>query len=93
MKKYLHHFNKVVMKAGSKKPVAGGEKVTYADFALFHVLDATVSQFNKEFYDMAWDKTSVPALKEYYAWFKDRPNLKAYFESSRCAPFAGDSMM
>ena len=95
MKKFLHHFNKVVLKHGSQKPVAGGEtnNLTYADFALWHVLDATVHQFNTEFYEMAWDKTNVPALKEYYAWIKARPNLKAYFESERCNPFAGDSMM
>lgn len=64
-----------------------------ADFALFHVLDASVSQFNTEFYDMAWDKCEVPALKEYYVWMKDRPNLERYFKSDRCPPYAGDSMM
>ena len=33
---------------------------------------------------MAWDKADIPALKEYYAWMKSRPNLKAYQESDRC---------
>jgi glutathione S-transferase len=85
MPKYLHHFNKVVKKAGSKNPVAGGKGVTYADFCLFHVIDATVHQFNGELYDSAWDNMDVPALKEFYEHFKSRPNLKAYWESDRCA--------
>jgi glutathione S-transferase len=78
---WLAHFDKVVKKHGPEAPVAGGSEVTYADFALFHVLDATVAQFNNEKYAMAWDKQDVAALKEYYEWMKSRPNLKAYFES------------
>ena len=83
---WLAHFEKVVQKHGSKSPVAGGSDVTYADFVLFHVLDATVAQFNNEKYDMAWDNNQqVPCLKEYHQWMKSRPNLKAYFESERSA--------
>ncbi|CAB9527095.1 glutathione Stransferase [Seminavis robusta] len=95
MKNFLYHFNKVVagQNGGGKAPVAGGPNVTYADFALFHVLDATVSQFNNEKYGHAWDKFDGTALKEYYLWMKERPNLQAYFQSDRCTPFAGDSMM
>ena len=82
---WLQHFDKVVSKfGGPTTPVAGGKTVTYADFCLFHVLDATVHQFNVEFYDMAWDKANVPALKVYYEWIKSRPNLQAYFASDRC---------
>lgn len=87
MLKYLHHFNKVIKKTGGpEKPIAGGEAVTYADFVLFHVLDATKSQFNSEFYEHAWDKTveKLPLLKEYHEWIANRPNLKTYFESERC---------
>ena len=94
MKKYLHHFNKVVLQyGGPQTPVAGGSTLTYADFALFHVLDATAFQFNTDYYEKAWDQSNVPALKEYYGWIKARPNLKAYFASDRCGAFAGDSMM
>jgi len=82
---WLAHFEKVVKKHGPKAPVAGGSSVSYADFALFHVLDATVVQFNNAKYEMAWDKQDVPTLKEYYEWMKARPNLKAYFESDRVA--------
>lgn len=86
MPTYLHHFNKVVLKnANPKSPIAGGESVTYADFCLFHVLNATVEQFNTDFYDKAWDSVDVPHLKEYYEWMKARPKLQAYFQSDRCA--------
>lgn len=85
MIKYLYHFQKVVLVHGPQKPVAGGPHVTYADFCLFHVLDATQSQFNNDFYEHAWDRCAVPALKEYHAWMKGRPNLQKYFASDRCA--------
>lgn len=84
MKTFLYHFNKVVAKGNIEGPVAGGPSVTYADFALFHVLDATVAQFNSEVYNHAWDNLDVPELKQYYEWMKSRPNLQAYFKSERC---------
>lgn len=90
---WLAHFEKVVQKSGPEAPVAGGPTITYADFALFYALDATVNQFNNEKYEMAWDSQGVPNLKKYYEWMKSRPNLKSYFESDRVAPWAGDSMM
>ncbi|GKY93717.1 hypothetical protein MPSEU_000338800 [Mayamaea pseudoterrestris] len=93
MLKYLAHFDKIVKKAGLSNPVAGGSGVTYADFCLFHVLDASVHQFNTDFYEHAWDAANVPALKEFYEHFKKRPNLQAYWKSGRAAPYAGDSMM
>ena len=85
MHTFLHHFNKIVLKNGSStKPIAGGENVTYADFCLFHVLDATKAQFNSGFYGNAWDNANVPSLKEYYEWMKSRPKLQAYLQSDRC---------
>jgi glutathione S-transferase len=85
MKTFLYHFEKAVGIKGAKSPVAGGSNITFADFALFHALDATVSQFNTEYYDHAWDSLDIPNLKEYYNWMKSRPNLQAYFKSDRCA--------
>jgi glutathione S-transferase len=86
MLKYLHHLEKVVQLAGSSEnPVAGGDQLTYADFALFHVLDATASQFDSEHYGQAWTNAKLPLLKAYHAWIKSRPNLQAYFQSDRCA--------
>jgi glutathione S-transferase len=85
MLSYLHHFNKVVGKNpnGPKSPAAGGESLTYADFALLHVVDATAHQFDSELYDRAWDRAAVPDLKSYYEWMKGRPNLVAYWSSDR----------
>jgi glutathione S-transferase len=81
---FLHHFNKVVTKnETARQPIAGGERVTYADFCLFHVLDATKAQFNSEFYEKAWDNAQVPQLKEYHEWIGSRPNLQTYFRSDR----------
>jgi glutathione S-transferase len=88
---YLHHFNRVVAQSASQSkqaafaPVAGGPNLTYADFVLFHVLDATAHQFNSDWYEKAWDRANVPALKQYYHHIKSRPNLQAYFRSDRCA--------
>jgi hypothetical protein len=44
----------------------------YADFALFHVLDATAAQFDTPAYGHAWAKADVPALKAFYAWMRER---------------------
>ena len=68
---FLYHFEKVVTVHGSHKPVAGGIHLTYADFAVFHVLDATVCQFNSDFYDKAWDKLDVPHLKQFHDFMKN----------------------
>jgi Glutathione S-transferase, C-terminal domain len=111
MQMYLRHFNKVVEYTAQiqrdeeedkdnddkcyMKPIAGGRGVTYADFALFHVLHATEVQFNTQHYDMAWDNcNAIGPLKTYYNWFKtSRPNLVAFLNSDRSAPFSGNSMM
>merc|ERR1712107_468208 len=84
---WLQHFEKVVKRANGG-PVAGGPHVTHADFALFHVLDATAAQFLG-----AWDTADVPSLKRFHAEFSARPKLVEYFESPRRLPWAGDSMM
>ncbi len=93
---WLQHFEKIVKRnASPTSPVAGGAAITYADFVLFHVLEATLTQFNNEKYEMAWDKADIPGLKEFHSSMKARPNLTAYYASGpeRCPPFAGDSMM
>jgi len=92
---FLQHFEKVLKQnKAATSPVAGGENVTYADFALYHVLDATKAQFNNDKYGMFWDKQlDAPTLKAFYANMCERPKLKAYRESDRFVPFSGDSMM
>merc|ERR1711879_469014 len=92
MRVWLQHFEKVIKRAEGK-PLAGGLQVTYADFAVFHVLDATEAQFNKEKYEFAWDREDIPACKAFKVAFEQRPNLQAYFASNRRYPWGGDSMM
>lgn len=92
MQLWLTFFDKICTKTTSLA-IAGGADLTYADFALFHALDATVAQFENEKYENAWTHTDVPALKTYYEQIKSRPNLHAYLTSDRCAKFMGDSMM
>jgi glutathione S-transferase len=91
---WLAYFEKICSKnATPTSPIAGGESLTYADFALFQVLDATVSQFENETCDLAWTTTEVPALKQFHEAIKNRPKLKAYLQADRCPKYFGDSMM
>jgi len=92
MRVWLQHFEKVVKRADGK-PLAGGPRITYADFAVFHVLDATEAQFNNEAFGFAWTTEDIPACKAFKAIFEQRANLQAYFSSERRLPWAGDSMM
>lgn len=91
---WLAYFEKICFKnATPTSPIAGGDSLTYADFALFQVLDATVNQFENETYDHAWTTTDVPALKQFYEAIKSRPKLSAYLQADRCPKYFGDSMM
>ena len=82
---WLAHFSKVVCQHGKNAPVAGGPNITYADFCLFQVLDATIAQFNNAKYNFAWEnhEPKIDELKEYHKWMASRPNLQAYFASDR----------
>ncbi len=91
---WLQFFEKILKRnASPTAPVAGGANVTYADFVLYHVLDATVAQFNNAKYKFFWDAQDVPCLKAFYAAFCQRPRLAAYRASDRKVPWGGDSMM
>jgi len=90
---WLGHFEKVVKKL---RPDGDGpilDRVTYADFMLFHALDSAEAQFNSEFYGKAWDLAAVPTLKTWKAWLTSRPKLASYLTSSQRKDWAGDSMM
>ena len=69
-----------------------GDTITYADCALFHVLDAAMSQFPD-----AWDKPSREKLREtlepYMKLITMHVTLGAYLKADDRAPWAGDSMM
>jgi len=91
---WLGHLEKLAkrLRPGGDGPLLGG-KVTYADFALFHALDAAEAQFSGELYGEAWSKADVPTLKRWKAWFAQRPQLKSYFESGRRKGWLGTAMM
>ena len=66
-----------------------GDKLTYVDLGVLHVLRATASQFAEQ-----WNALqTVPLLKAFKERMEARPNLAAYFKSDRCRPFEGNSMM
>jgi len=90
---WLGHFEKVVkrLRPSGDGPLFG--KMTYADFYLFHVLDAAEAQFSMEFYGGTWLNAEVPTLKKWKAWVATRPNLQKYFGSSRRKGWQGTSMM
>ena len=67
-----------------------GEKLTYVDLALLHVLRATAAQFPDFWKD---NSGSFPLLVAFKSRLEQRPNLAAYFKSERCLPFSGNSMM
>ena len=69
-----------------------GDTITYADCALYHVLDAAMSQFPD-----AWDKPSREKLRAtlepYMKLITMHVTLGAYLKADDRAPWAGDSMM
>ena len=69
-----------------------GDTITYADCALFHVLDAAMSQFPD-----AWDEPSREKLRAtlepYMKLITMHVTLGAYLKADDRAPWAGDSKM
>lgn len=67
-----------------------GNKLTYVDLGLFHVLRATESQFPE-----AWMENSgnIPLLLGFKKRIEARPNISAYLKSDRWRGFEGNSMM
>lgn len=90
---WLGHFEKVAkrLRPDSDGPLLG--TATYADFALFHALDAAEAQFDGERFGEAWTKAEIPTLKKWKTWMSCRPKLADYLGSDRRKPWAGDSMM
>jgi len=90
---WLGHFEKLVHRLAPEGdgPLFG--KMTYADFALFHVLDAAEAQFSSDFFGEAWQKAKIPTLRKWKEWVSGRPNLATYFASSRRRGWQGTSMM
>lgn len=86
--RWLKFFERMLLANNGGKGFVVGDKCSYADLALLHVLRATAAQFPE-----AWAKTEVPTLKAFVVRISERPKLAAYFKSNRVIPFCGDSMM
>ncbi|KAK3610950.1 hypothetical protein CHS0354_038999 [Potamilus streckersoni] len=86
--RFLKHFETLLVAKNGGKDFLFGDKLTYVDLALLHVLRATEAQFHE-----AWlEADYIPALKAFKDRLSARPRLAAYFESKRCLPFEGNSM-
>ena len=87
--RYLQHFEKILLANSAGDGFVIGNKLTYIDLGLMHVLRATASQFPD-----AWKSyDSIPKLKAFKERMEARPRLAEYFKSDRCKPFEGNSMM
>ena len=87
--RYLSYFEKVLVFNNGGDGFVIGNKLTYVDLGLLHVLRATESQFAE-----AWNSfDNIPKLKAFKDRMAARPKLAEYFKSSRCKPFEGNSMM
>ncbi|XP_035669728.1 glutathione S-transferase P-like isoform X2 [Branchiostoma floridae] len=87
--RWLTHLETALKANNDGQGFVIGGKLTYVDLGLLHVLRATESQFPQ-----AWaSNDSIPLLKAFKARLSARPNLAAYFNSDRCVPFEGNSMM
>ena len=88
---WLSHFEHCFANSTDKGATYFFEsKLTYVDIAIFHILNATEAQFPE---DWAKLKPSVPLLAAFHSRMKEIPRIKAYLESDRVKPWAGDSMM
>ncbi|KAL3846871.1 hypothetical protein ACJMK2_017824 [Sinanodonta woodiana] len=87
--RFLKHFETTLVANNAGKGFLFGDRLTYVDLALLHVLRATEAQFPE-----AWQGADyIPALKAFKERMSARPRLAAYFNSKRCLPFEGNSMM
>eukprot|EP00794_Sanderia_malayensis_P004677 gene4677-5287_t len=85
----LKYFERVLVANKGGDGFVIGDKLTYVDLGLMHVLRATASQFAEEWASY----TDFPKLKAFKERMEARPKLAAYFKSERCRPFEGNSMM
>lgn len=89
MPRWLTYFERALKFNNDGKGFVIGNKCTYVDLTLFHILRATEAQFPEQ-----WAKADyIPALKAFKDRIAARPKIAEYLKSNRCKAFAGDSMM
>jgi len=89
LENWLTGFERTLAANDGGKGYVVGDKCTFVDLGLLHVLRATAFQFPDEWTAL----TSIPLLKAFKQRMEERPRLAAYFKSDRCRPFSGNSMM
>lgn len=83
---WLTHFDHVLSVA--QCGYVTGDRLTYVDIALFHVLRATEAQWPDE-----WATADFPRLKAFLVLIAQTPSIAAYLHSDRERPWEGNSMM
>ncbi|ESO99694.1 hypothetical protein LOTGIDRAFT_141723 [Lottia gigantea] len=84
---FLKHFEKAL--TYNNRGFMVGNKLTYIDLEVYHILRATENQFPE-----AWrDLSTIPHLKAFKNRIEVRPNIATYLKSTRCNKFQGNSMM
>lgn len=87
--RYLKHFEQVLSLNNNGQGFVFGNKLTYVDLGLLHVLRATEAQFPD-----TWKEADyIPNLKAFKERIETRPNIAAYLKSDRWLGFEGNSMM
>ena len=74
-----------------------GDRISYADIALYYMIEAMQQQFAEATPFPYWREpcraAAVDVLESFLATCQKVDNLRAYIESDRRKPWAGDSCM
>ncbi|XP_060572023.1 uncharacterized protein LOC132730183 [Ruditapes philippinarum] len=89
LSRWMKYFERVLASNNGGKGFLFGEKLTYCDLSLFHILHATEFQFPDTYKAAEY----MPLLKAFKERIASRPRLAAYLKSDRWRGFSGDSMM
>ncbi|KAJ8314316.1 hypothetical protein KUTeg_008877 [Tegillarca granosa] len=88
--RWLKYFESVLKENNGGEGFVVGNKLTYVDLGLFHILRTTEAQFPE-----AWKENAgnIPLLIAFKKRIETRPKLVAYLKSDRWRGFEGNSMM
>lgn len=84
--KWLQHFEHLLGSNGDGRGFVVGQKMTFADILLFHLLNALEAQFAA-----AYAGAAIPLLKAFQGRIAAFPPIAAYLASDRVRPWEGNS--
>mmetsp|Transcript_17590 Transcript_17590/g.70644 ORF Transcript_17590/g.70644 Transcript_17590/m.70644 type:complete len:111 (-) Transcript_17590:1431-1763(-) len=87
--RYFGHFERALEASGG--PYFLGADLSYVDLQVMVMLHVTRQQWPDAWAELA--STTIPRLVAFLATVEALPPIKAYLESPRKHPFAGDSLM